>query len=317
MEGAPKIIDVEAVDVTNKEVENAEKPKVIEEAESLEELESILDKGTGLQGSEEFFDPAKLKEIIGRVKSGELGLEYVTRTDGLREKVAQLLGIQETDKEEAVERNGSSDPAVHAYTDAAFDTMVAAQPDAYSLRNQRLEPEDAEFVEEKSEEKAGESPEESAEESAEEAPLDFEAIGRARLERIAARASEAQEQVQGYGKSLWEKAKDYTVKGAKAIGTGVKKAFYMTFAAPEMIDAAGTFVGEKYASLIEAGNSKYKEIADKVTGAKEAFLNRIKAAQERRQERRDRIAQAKADIADAKARLKAARWDLKSKFAVI
>ena len=65
--------------------------KYISAAEDFNELFAVLDKVSGIKGSKLFFESAKLKEIINKVREGELDIDYVTRTAGLRKRVDHLL----------------------------------------------------------------------------------------------------------------------------------------------------------------------------------------------------------------------------------
>jgi hypothetical protein len=58
----------------------------------------------GLQGSSRDYSAEALKGIIYGVRSGELGLDTVTNTDGLRETVARLIRTQ-TNKEVSHQKN--------------------------------------------------------------------------------------------------------------------------------------------------------------------------------------------------------------------
>lgn len=72
--------------------------KYIAAAENFDELFALLDKTSGIQGSKEFFESAKLKEIIWKAREGGLSTEYVTRASGLRERVEDLLQAEKIKK---------------------------------------------------------------------------------------------------------------------------------------------------------------------------------------------------------------------------
>lgn len=60
-------------------------------ARNFSELYSLIDHMGGVQGKQEFYEPAVLKDLIGKVKDGKLGLEHITRSKGLRERVSELI----------------------------------------------------------------------------------------------------------------------------------------------------------------------------------------------------------------------------------
>lgn len=63
----------------------------IANAKSFEDLIKVIDSAGGIQKSQEFIDAGQLKIIIDRVREGELSPSYITRTDGLRAKVIELM----------------------------------------------------------------------------------------------------------------------------------------------------------------------------------------------------------------------------------
>lgn len=74
----------------------ADKQRLIEQTRFLdwggaEGLYSILEDLGTITGSKGDYSAKELISIIDRVKAGELGLEYVTSTYGLRETVERLL----------------------------------------------------------------------------------------------------------------------------------------------------------------------------------------------------------------------------------
>ncbi len=60
-------------------------------ARTFEQLYQGLDEAGPLQGSQEIFEPERLKEVIDRVRKGEALPEELTRTAGLRESVIRLM----------------------------------------------------------------------------------------------------------------------------------------------------------------------------------------------------------------------------------
>lgn len=80
----------------------AEAP-TIEEAQSLGDLFQALDNKGKLRGSKKTYIASELRGLVDKVTRGELPIEYITRTDGLRAKVAELLAFQ-TDVSQIRER---------------------------------------------------------------------------------------------------------------------------------------------------------------------------------------------------------------------
>jgi len=72
--------------------------KKIPETKSFEDLVKLIDEKGGVQGKQEFFSAEKLKNIISRVRKGELDITHITRTDGLRQKVEDLIAIEKQRK---------------------------------------------------------------------------------------------------------------------------------------------------------------------------------------------------------------------------
>jgi hypothetical protein len=73
------------------EASDTEKEKTIRSSHTFEQLYSALDKVGSIKGSSELFQPEDLKSKIERVRAGTLDLNFITRTFGLRETVAELL----------------------------------------------------------------------------------------------------------------------------------------------------------------------------------------------------------------------------------
>lgn len=84
----------------NKQETNPE--QAIASASNFKELESVLDSLGPIKGSEEIYSPDSLIDKINRVQNGEIRLEYITRTHGLRDKVAELLGNSDLDEGESI-----------------------------------------------------------------------------------------------------------------------------------------------------------------------------------------------------------------------
>ncbi len=74
----------------------------IESAESFDALFGTIDMSGGLQGTHSFYKPEELKSIITKVRNGKLDLTYITKTNGLRMKVKELIN-QERGGEKSAE----------------------------------------------------------------------------------------------------------------------------------------------------------------------------------------------------------------------
>lgn len=68
-----------------------QQPRTIRSAQTWEEPLEIIRAIDGLQGSGEFFYPDELEEDMQAVREGRLSLQALTRTDGFREKIAELM----------------------------------------------------------------------------------------------------------------------------------------------------------------------------------------------------------------------------------
>jgi len=73
------------------EINPVEVHQQIANAKSFEDLIKVIDSVGGIQVSQGFLDAGQLKIIIDRVREGELNPSYITRTDGLRAKVIELM----------------------------------------------------------------------------------------------------------------------------------------------------------------------------------------------------------------------------------
>ncbi len=80
---------------TGLDIEEITPENTVLTAKNFEELYDVLKEKDGIQGSEDYFESEQLISIIEKVRAGEFGLEYVTRTNGLRNKVKELLAIDE------------------------------------------------------------------------------------------------------------------------------------------------------------------------------------------------------------------------------
>lgn len=63
----------------------------IDNAKSFDELTKVINRSGGLRGSQEFFEPERLHRLINEVRNNEKEIDYITSTNGLRDKVAELI----------------------------------------------------------------------------------------------------------------------------------------------------------------------------------------------------------------------------------
>ena len=70
---------------------NKLKKEDIESAKTLDELLAHVDASKGLQGTQDYFDKEQLRMIIEEVRDGKLDFDYITRSQGLRQKVFDLM----------------------------------------------------------------------------------------------------------------------------------------------------------------------------------------------------------------------------------
>ena len=62
----------------------------IKEARNFDELYKIIGSSSGIQGEKDFLSVKDLKDMINKVRFEKLGINYVTSSMGLREKVQEL-----------------------------------------------------------------------------------------------------------------------------------------------------------------------------------------------------------------------------------
>lgn len=78
------------------ELSETEKQTAIENSTSFDDLFTTIDRIGSIQGSDsQPYLAEELKDKIARVRSGTLELKFITRTNGLRDKVTQLLKPRE------------------------------------------------------------------------------------------------------------------------------------------------------------------------------------------------------------------------------
>jgi|GEM_PF-1047210 hypothetical protein len=79
-------------------IPQVERRATIDGAQSFAELYQAIEQVGGLQGSQQFYQPSELRNIIERVRKGELDTSYITRTGGLRSRVEDIFRLEELRK---------------------------------------------------------------------------------------------------------------------------------------------------------------------------------------------------------------------------
>lgn len=82
-------------DQENTSPEEVERKITISSAQNFTELYEALRQKGGLQGTQQFYKPEELIDIIERVRKGILDISYVTQTEGLRNRVDDIIKIEE------------------------------------------------------------------------------------------------------------------------------------------------------------------------------------------------------------------------------
>ena len=72
-----------------------ERLATISGAQTFAELYQALEQAGGLQGAQQFYQASEIKNIIDRVRKGELDTSYITRTGGLRSRVEDIMKLEE------------------------------------------------------------------------------------------------------------------------------------------------------------------------------------------------------------------------------
>lgn len=93
-----KVVPIKELQKLNKEVDQEELKKSISEAKSFEDLIKTIERFGGIEGSQEFYDAKSLENIINKVRNKELGITFITKTGGLRQKVDDLLALEKIRK---------------------------------------------------------------------------------------------------------------------------------------------------------------------------------------------------------------------------
>ena len=71
------------------------------QASDFEEIIDAVDRLAGIQGSKQYYNNKTLKEILTKVKNGNLGIDHVTNTYGLRDALTQVLEKQKDKGEQS------------------------------------------------------------------------------------------------------------------------------------------------------------------------------------------------------------------------
>ena len=85
-------------DIDKSELDKLNRPaslKDIQNASTREELSYFIDRLGGIQGSQEYFTSRQLEEAISKVLNGQTPIESITRTAGLRQRVAEIKRMEE------------------------------------------------------------------------------------------------------------------------------------------------------------------------------------------------------------------------------
>ena len=75
-----------------------EQRATISGSQNFSELYQALEQAGGLQGTQQFYQASEIKNIIDRVRKGELDTSYITRTGGLRSRVEDIMKLEELRK---------------------------------------------------------------------------------------------------------------------------------------------------------------------------------------------------------------------------
>lgn len=73
------------------EIPAKQEKKPIKDAQSIDELLLAIESLEGIQGSKQYFTSEQLRYVIQEVQEGKLDIDYITRADGLRDKLKELL----------------------------------------------------------------------------------------------------------------------------------------------------------------------------------------------------------------------------------
>lgn len=130
------------IEKLEKEIRNIETPPTEEKKEekkevkvpaSWEELDSVIDSKGTVKGSSQEFTPEMLKDVIGKVRKGELDINAVTRSEGLRDSVKSLLDKEAKSAETPVSGKSEEKP-VEAPVAAKVESSVEGTPLLFTER---------------------------------------------------------------------------------------------------------------------------------------------------------------------------------------
>lgn len=114
--------NADVVSETMTSPETANNQELIGSAKSFDELiDTIQTNNVQLEGTEQKYPPELLVDVVEKVRTREIGIEYVTRTDGLRDKVRELLQTDSSVDElrqvlDDVEDKLMTEPYLHGYS---------------------------------------------------------------------------------------------------------------------------------------------------------------------------------------------------------
>jgi protein phosphatase len=115
------------VDVGGLEQKGYATPKLtISSAETEQQLVDVLMGIGGLQGSQGFHESAELITQVQKVMAGEAPITSLTRTDGLRDRVAGLLGLKGQEQSRQVSEVNASRGSVAEKVDPVRQTIGSA-----------------------------------------------------------------------------------------------------------------------------------------------------------------------------------------------
>jgi len=97
---------------------------------SFERLYAVLDEIGSVQGSQELYTAAQLKDKIDRVRSGELGLDYITSTFGLRDAVERIMQSESSVEAAAPEQEAAAEGIAQNEDERAFLEYVNERAEA-------------------------------------------------------------------------------------------------------------------------------------------------------------------------------------------
>ncbi len=105
MEKEPNSFDSQEKPITpdSPTFSNEEKENLIRGAQNFEELYQVLEQIGFLAGSGDDFESYELIDMIEKVRKGELDTDFITRAGGLREKVEELMRMENSEEEENIE----------------------------------------------------------------------------------------------------------------------------------------------------------------------------------------------------------------------